>query len=383
MVSRLVYELEFRYYYARKDYAKADVAMNLFIAALKRINMNFDEAGYVLMQARISKGLGRYQVASQLYDDYIIKNDSISRMADQLKTNEYAVQLDLNKANIERSEFSAKANRYRAQVMLLIALIAILVGVGAVLFVIYLRRVNRQLTIVNERLKNSFDRVDTLGRMKSALIMSMSREIRGPLNGITGFSQVISSVGGDFKQYTDIINDNSSQITKILDAVVDSSELETSEIEMEPVNVNECCQNAISANQEVMQEKVRFEYDPSDTELMINSSNRWFILIVSNLIDNACKFTQEGRITLKYTSDQDELHLSVTDTGCGVPADKAEWVFESFTKIDKFTRGTGLGLSICRMIVIKLGGSISIDTNYQNGCKVDLYLPCKMRMEEI
>jgi len=381
-VQRLIYELEFRYYLKKHDYAKADVAMFKFKEAMASIGMNFDDAGYTLIEAKIANGLGDYKRATMLYQKYVVENDSINKLADKLRTDEYAVQLDLDKANIEKSEYEAKASHYRLQVVILVALISVIAVICAALFIIYLRKINKRLQSVNGKLKKSYERVEALGRMKTSLIMNMSREIRGPLGGITGFSQVLSSMDDNLKQYTDIIDSSSNNIRKILDDVVATSELENNDIEIEPVNVNECCYNAIFAIKDNKPENVTFSYEPSDTNLTINGNNRWLIRIVNNLLDNSFKFTAEGSVVLRYAVENDKLHLSVTDTGCGIPVDKAEWVFENFTKINKLSAGTGLGLYVCRMIVLKLDGSIKVDTGYHDGCKIDVYLPNELGMQE-
>lgn len=198
------------------------------------------------------------------------------------------------------------------------------------------------------------------------------------MNGIEGFAQIISTMGvngGDLKEYSGIINESSNRISKILDDVESSSDVEMHDVDIEPVNVNECCEHVIATCKNMVPSSVNFIYKPSDKNLTFNSNNKWLIRILENLIDNACKFTTEGSITLMYTIDASQLHIIVEDTGCGVPADKAEWVFEPFTKVNKFVMGTGLGLSVCRMITLKTGGSISIDATYHDGCRVDVLLP--------
>jgi len=371
---RLIYELKFRYYIKRKDYPKAKEAMDLFQKTTNLLGMKYDDAGYMLISAKIAKGLKDYPRATELYDRYVSKSDSLSHLADILKTNEYGVQLNLDKANIEKSELKAKVNHYRVQILLLITIITLMIAICATWFVIYLRRTNKKLHLINEELKNSYDKVDTLGKMKNNLIMNMSREIREQLSAISGFSQIISSTDGELKEYGKIIETNSCKISDILDEVITSTKLEKGEIAQESVNVNECCQAALLTIKNKIPEGVKIIYSPSDKSLDINSSYRWLIQVISNLLDNACKFTVKGQIILKYAVEGSHLHLSVTDTGCGIPSDKAEWVFEHFTKINKFVKGTGLGLSVCRMITVKLDGSISIDTSYHDGCKVDVLL---------
>jgi len=91
--------------------------------------------------------------------------------------------------------------------------------------------------------------------------------------------------------------------------------------------------------------------------------------VIVNLLSNASKFTKEGSIVLAMHKDEGICVFSVTDTGCGIPKEKAQKIFERFEKLDEFSQGTGLGLSISKLIVEKLGGEIWVDTSYTQGAK--------------
>jgi signal transduction histidine kinase len=98
-------------------------------------------------------------------------------------------------------------------------------------------------------------------------------------------------------------------------------------------------------------------------------------IILAKLLDNAAKFTKQGSITLSLDHEADKMHFAVTDTGCGIPADKSELIFERFTKLDSFSQGAGLGLSIARMVAQHMGGTLTLDTTYTQGAKFDLIIP--------
>lgn len=93
--------------------------------------------------------------------------------------------------------------------------------------------------------------------------------------------------------------------------------------------------------------------------------------LLTNLLSNAAKFTSEGEINLSFTVDEgkEEVRFSVTDTGCGIPEDKCEKIFERFEKLDDFIQGTGLGLSVCQIISEQLNGSLSVDISYKDGAR--------------
>ena len=97
--------------------------------------------------------------------------------------------------------------------------------------------------------------------------------------------------------------------------------------------------------------------------------------ILQKLFNNAVKFTSQGGITLRLSCSDDQLCISVIDTGPGIPADKKDFVFERFSKLDSFVPGTGLGLSIARMNAERIHGTLSLDTSYVGGAKFDLVIP--------
>ena len=102
-------------------------------------------------------------------------------------------------------------------------------------------------------------------------------------------------------------------------------------------------------------------------------------------MNNALKFTPEGgSIILSFEIDETDGYVlfSVTDTGCGIPDDKQELVFNRFVKLNEFVQGTGLGLSICKLTIQQMGGDIWIDRNYKNGTRFVFSHPIKKREEE-
>lgn len=99
--------------------------------------------------------------------------------------------------------------------------------------------------------------------------------------------------------------------------------------------------------------------------------------VLLNLLGNACKYTQNGSITLGYTSTAKQVEISVADTGVGIPADKAGQVFNRFEKIGSVKKGFGLGLSVCQSIITLMGGKIWVDSTYTGGARFVFTLPLK------
>ena len=133
------------------------------------------------------------------------------------------------------------------------------------------------------------------------------------------------------------------------------------------------CQLASEVAKDNTQKDVEVLFEPERESLLIRSNSER----ISQVLNNAAKFTTHGSIRIAYSvlEAEKKIEISVTDTGTGIPKDQQEAVFERFYKMNSFTQGTGLGLPICRSIAEKLGGSLRIDTSYTEGCRMILTLP--------
>ena len=121
---------------------------------------------------------------------------------------------------------------------------------------------------------------------------------------------------------------------------------------------------------------VAFAFKTDSEECVVSTDRHILQKILEKVLDNAAKFTTQGQVTViaSHTADGG-LEISVEDTGPGIPADKAEAVFEQFVKLDEFSQGTGMGLTLCRTIIQKLNGRIYVDTSYSDGCRIKIELP--------
>ena len=112
-------------------------------------------------------------------------------------------------------------------------------------------------------------------------------------------------------------------------------------------------------------------FETSLTSLDINTDSGRLQQVLINLLINATKFTQEGRIVLKLdiNEERQEAIFAIEDTGCGIPLEKQPHIFERFEKLHEGVQGAGLGLSICQLIIENIGGKIWIDSSYTNGTR--------------
>ena len=214
-------------------------------------------------------------------------------------------------------------------------------------------------------------------KMKSLFIQNMSHEIRTPLNAIIGFTDLLNESDdeldkSDKEQFRGLIHDNGNLLTTLINDILDLSKLEsgTYDMHLTSLSASTLCKNAIASVQNRVKEGVRLFFDDPGYEIIFDSDPQRVLQVLTNLLTNACKCTNEGNITLSYKKIDDNISFSVTDTGCGIPAGDAEKIFDRFEKLDKFKQGTGLGLNICRQIATLLKGKIYVDTSYTGGARL-------------
>lgn len=230
-------------------------------------------------------------------------------------------------------------------------------------------------------LQKALDQAAIADRIKTVFIQNMRHEIRTPLNAIMGFAQLMSNDLSEEERslYNSYIRSSNNQLLSTLDDIIDVSNMEvgTFNFHFDDVNVDELCKLKMEETKELQPQNVTYTYQPYKKGLHFYSDGKRIGQVLHNLLSNACKNTTSGSITLSVARDAsgDNLQFVVTDTGCGIPADKTELIFEHFEKIDHYSPGLGLGLYVCRLIARALGGDICLDTTYTQGARFVFTVP--------
>ena len=318
----------------------------------------------------------------QVADKDIDRHDTIAQVDNRSQLNELQSQ---NEMLLSRSRFTTGG-------------VAMILGILALLaFLTFNSRWTRRLEIKNQQLQREHnvvisqnkqlalerDRAEAASLAKTAFIRSMTHEIRTPLNAISGFSQILlmddaAISAEDRKEMGQRIIDGTRMLTSILDDLILISDYES---RTEPSPLEDCfilsvIDQSVAAIQPLLSDKVKIENRFSVApDLMVKTNPTIVQNVLEKLLHNAAKFTQEGHITLTTDLANGQLHFAVSDTGSGIPADKHEYVFERFAKIDSFSQGAGLGLTVARMLAEHLGGSLTIDSDYHDGAKFDFIIP--------
>lgn len=353
------------------DKEKADEALALYNQLLEVVSNNKRSLEYRWICAEkiyLYKLLGHFDEACQIYKE-------LYSVTDTLASKSYIRQINALKATyqVDEIELENKAQQNKMVVVL------IFIGLGLLTFIsmlaIWLRRQKKVVVMSTETLEQLRHNAENATRAKSIFLSNMSHEIRTPLNALSGFSALLTEEGLDDstrRQCTDIIQQNSELLLKLINDVIDLSSLEFGKMQFSIAEHDAVaiCRNVTDTVGKVKQTQAELLFETSLEELYIETDDSRLQQVLINLLINATQFTPDGSITLKLEKQSEKMALfSVTDTGCGIPKEKQASIFQRFEKLDENAQGSGLGLSICQLIIEHIGGKIWIDPDYTGGSR--------------
>lgn len=317
------------------------------------------------------------------YDSAFIVYDSLYNYQDSLYREVYSQKIEPLRDTYQLEELVLENKHELNQLYLKAALFLAGLIVLGVLCWIYLKRSSLRLSRSKKEMESAKELAEISMRNKSLFLSNMSHEIRTPLNALVGFSDVLATEGIDDDvrgQCNDIIQLNSELLLKLINDVVDISCFDVGRMKFD-IHIADAvalCRSVI----EII-DKVKHNTDAAlsfETELdalLLATDVHRLQQVLINILVNATKFTPSGSIVLRLEQKDGFACFSVTDTGCGIPAEKRDKIFNRFEKLDEKAQGFGLGLSICELIVKRLGGRIWIDPDYHEGARFLFTHPIK------
>ncbi len=219
---------------------------------------------------------------------------------------------------------------------------------------------------------------------KGRFLAVMSHEIRTPMNGVLGAAELLSGtpLGAEQREFLDAIRRSGDALVAIINDVLDYSRIDAGRLTLESIEfpLVPVLDEVLSLYRAVADTKgVALVLDVARPEAWyLNGDPLRLKQVISNLVDNALKFTESGSVTLSVHAET-ALTISVTDTGVGIPADQLERIFDEFSQADDSTTrkfgGSGLGLSICRHIVTAMRGRLLVSSKLGKGTTFSVELP--------
>ena len=278
-------------------------------------------------------------------------------------------------------ESSIGANFVRALMFVVVGTVVTILNKKRLILEERVAQRTKELTQANIHLQEA-------DRLKSVFLASMSHELRTPLNSIIGFTGIIlqgmtGQITGEQKKQLTMVKNSANHLLNLINDLLDISKIEAGKIELaiEEFDLSALVREVKDSLKVAVEEKDLKMSLKMPKRLIIRSDERRTKQVLMNLVSNAVKFTDKGKIEIKVAKKDKEVEVSVKDTGMGIRKEEMDRLFKSFTQISNQGRpkqeGTGLGLYLSKKIVDILGGKIKAESEFGQESVFTFTLPLK------
>lgn len=249
---------------------------------------------------------------------------------------------------------------------------------GNIVVITFIQRDITEDIIYQQNLITAKNKAEEADKLKSTFLANMSHEIRTPLNAIVGFTNVLLGEGSEEidpdekASMLEIINHNNELLLKLINDVLEISRLDSGglDFDMKEWNMTDIVKEIYKTYQPLIRSSLQFRLELDDTvPVPVHTDRLRFAQVISNFLNNANKFTQNGYIALgcKVDKKHREVRIYVEDSGKGIDEKELMMIFERFYKTDEFEQGSGLGLAISKVIIERLSGRIKVHSEKGKG----------------
>lgn len=244
-----------------------------------------------------------------------------------------------------------------------------------------------ELTEQNRELEIQKQQLSEANKLKTSFLSNMSHELRTPLNSVIALSGVLNrhlkgQIPEEEYSYLEVIERNGKNLLALINNILDIARIESGreEIEITDLSICDCINEVVEMIQPQAQaKKININKAAGHCEVIVKSDANKIVHILQNLIGNAVKFTEKGEITINVSRTDNDVKISITDSGIGISEEHLPHIFDEFRQADGGTSrrygGTGLGLSIAKKYATLLGGHISVKSEKDMGSEFTLTLP--------
>lgn len=350
----------------------------------------YDRRYYLRLLKEAAVKSGNQEVANSVASEYNDILEQYTSLKSEERMRELKMLFDFQEEKRLNTENELARHRFLSSIALCTTVLFAILVVALIVAVSRIQRNRRLIEHNNEELRQeresleaarvslaeALEKTRRAEADKSQLVDYVTNEVMNPIAPIVEYSQmIIDNAQGENKRYLQRFKSVVAVNVKLLQslvadvqelAVVESGELPVNKA---PTDLNSVGRLAVdSILPQVNTDKVCVQFIPSPQgRAVVDTDPRRVEIVLLNLLSNAAKFTTEGSITLVLQIDPEKAVFTVTDTGCGVPDDKALDIFNRFEKLNPDTEGAGLGLNVCAIVAKAIGGKVYLDTTHRSG----------------